>query len=227
MIKLTFLYNAVIDLLFPKKCELCNKIISTHQFPLCYQCIVAISKTNFKHVEKNPLKNKLYDISNLKYCIGLFNYQKESKTQELIHKLKYQSKKNIGLFFASELARKIKNERIQFDFLIAIPMYKRKQKKRGYNQTDIITDSLSEKIGVPVLHIIEKHIDTESQTKKTNYQRWKNQEKKFRLCDSYNIKGKHLLIIDDVITTGATMHSCLKLFEDEDVIVSVACIAYS
>lgn len=129
MIKLTFLYNAVIDLLFTKMCELCDKIISSRQIPVCYQCIATISKANFKNLEKNPLKNKLYDIPNLKYCISLFSFQKESKTQQLIHKLKYQSKKNVGLFFASELARKIKDEKIHFDFLIALPMHKIKEKK--------------------------------------------------------------------------------------------------
>jgi ComF family protein len=106
-------------------------------------------------------------------------------------------------------------------------MHQTKEKKRGFNQTKIIANSLSKKIGVPVIDKIEKWVETESQTKKSIYQRWANQEKKFKLNNKSNMAGKHILIVDDVITTGATMHACLKLFEKMDTTISIACIAYS
>ena len=106
-------------------------------------------------------------------------------------------------------------------------MHQSKEKIRGFNQTKIIANSLSKRIGIPVIDKIEKWEDTESQTKKSIYQRWANQEKKFKLKHKSNIASKHILIVDDVITTGATMHACLKLFEKMDTTISVACIAYS
>ena len=102
MIKLYFLYKAVTDLLYPNMCEICNKVISHDAIPLCYECIVSIPKANFGSIESNPLKDKLYDIPKLKYCLSIFKYQKENKVKSLVHKLKYQSKKKIGLFFAGE-----------------------------------------------------------------------------------------------------------------------------
>lgn len=188
--------------------------------------MVSIPKANFSSMEINLIKNKLYDIVNLKYCISIFKYQKDNKTQKLIHMLKYQSKKKIGLFFAGELAKKIEHQKLKFDFIIALPMHRSKEKTRGFNQTKIITNSLSKKIGVPELNIIEKYIDTDSQ-KKSIYQRWNNQEEKFKLKKVESINGKKILIVDDVITTGATMHSCLRLFENINVTISIACIAYS
>lgn len=227
MIKLYFLYKAVTDLLYPNMCELCNKVISHDAIPLCYECIVSIPKANFGSIESNPLKDKLYDIPKLKYCLSIFKYQKENKVQSLVHKLKYQSKKKIGLFFAGELAKKIESHQLVFDFIIALPMHKSKEKIRGFNQAKLIANSVSERLDIPIIDIIEKWVDTESQTKKSIYQRWVNQENKFRLKPLKNINQKHLLIIDDVITTGSTMHSCLKLFDDIDITISIACVAYS
>jgi predicted amidophosphoribosyltransferase len=106
-------------------------------------------------------------------------------------------------------------------------MHKSKEKIRGFNQAKLIANSVSEKLDIPIISIIEKWVDTESQTKKSIYQRWVNQENKFRLKPLKNINQKHLLIIDDVITTGSTMHSCLKLFDDIDITISIACVAYS
>lgn len=227
MIKLHFLYNAVADLIYPNACELCNKVISHSTAPICYGCIASLPKSNFSSMEFNPIKDKLYDIANLKTCISIFKYQKDNKTQKLIHMLKYRSKKKIGLFFAGELAKIIENQKLSFDYVIAVPMHKSKEKLRGFNQTKIITNSLSKKIAIPELDIIDKYVDTTSQTKKSIYQRWTNQEEKFKLKQLDIICGKHILIIDDVITTGATMHSCLKLFENMDVTISIASIAYS
>lgn len=227
MIKLYFLYKAVSDLLYPNACELCGKVISHSTIPICYSCIASIPKSNFSSMKYNPIKDKLYDIANLKNCISIFKYQKDNKAQKLIHMLKYRSKKKIGLFFAGELSKIIENKKLSFDYIIAVPMYKSKEKKRGFNQTKIITNSLSKKIGVPELDMIDKRVDTTSQTKKGIYQRWKNQEGIFKLKQLNFICGKHILIVDDVITTGATMHSCLKLFENMDVTISIACIAYS
>tara|TARA_B110000977_G_scaffold30128_1_gene39441 strand:- start:1180 stop:1863 length:684 start_codon:yes stop_codon:yes gene_type:complete len=227
MIKLHFLYKAVADLLYPKACELCNKVISHPTIPICYSCVASIPKSNFSSIEFNLLKDKLYDIANLKYCIAIYKYQKENKAQRLIHLLKYQSKKRIGLYFAGEIAQIIENKQLKFDYIIALPMHQSKEKIRGFNQTKIIANSLSKRIGIPVIDKIEKWEDTESQTKKSIYQRWANQEKKFKLKHKSNIASKHILIVDDVITTGATMHACLKLFEKMDTTISVACIAYS
>ena len=106
-------------------------------------------------------------------------------------------------------------------------MYKTKEKTRGYNQTNIIAFELAKIINTPVLDMLQKIDNTESQTKKNIYQRWHNQEEKFRISKPIKLSGKHLLIIDDVITTGATMHNCLKVFHNKNITLSVVCVAYS
>ena len=150
MIKLHFLYKAVADLLYPKACELCNKVIYHPKIPICYSCVTSIPKSNFSSIEFNLFKDKLYEIANLKYCIAICKYQKENKAQRLIHLLKCQSKKIIGLYFAGEIAQIIENKQLKFNYLIALPMHQSKE-KRGFNQTKIIANSLSKRIGIPVI----------------------------------------------------------------------------
>ncbi len=110
MIKLHFLYKVVADLLYPKASELCNKVISHATIPICYSCVSSIPKSNFSSIEFNLLKDKLYDITNLKYCIAIYKYQKENKAQRLVRLLKYKSEKRIGLFFAGKISQLIENK---------------------------------------------------------------------------------------------------------------------
>ena len=227
MIKLHFLYRAVIDILYPNICETCNKVTPNQNSPICYACIASMPKSNFKSISNNAIKEKLYDIPNLQYCVSIYKYQKGNKTQQLIYKLKYHSKDKIGIFFASVIAKKIMYHKIIFDYIVPVPMFKTKEKSKGYNQTKIIANRLSENINVPVLNILEKIEHTESQTKKSIYNRWKDQEKKFKLKKTIDLNQKHLLIVDDVITTGATMYNCLTAFNNIDVTLSIACVAYS
>ena len=137
------------NLLYPKAFELSNKVISHHKIPICYSCVASTPKLNFSSIEFNRLKDKLYDIANLKYCIAIYKYQKKNKAQRLVHLLKYQSKK-IGLYFAGEIAQIIENKQLKFKYLIALPMHQSKE-KRGFNQTKIIANSLSKRIGIPVI----------------------------------------------------------------------------
>ena len=114
------------NLLYPKAFELSNKVISHHKIPICYSCVASTPKLNFSSIEFNRLKDKLYDIANLKYCIAICKYQKENKAQRLIHLLKCQSKKIIGLYFAGEIAQIIENKQLKFDYKIALPMHQSK-----------------------------------------------------------------------------------------------------
>ncbi len=227
MIKLHFLYKALMDIIYPNQCSACNKVISHNNFPICFGCIASIPKSNFSCFIENPIKQKLYDIPNLKYCLSIYKYQKNNLTQLLIHKLKYQSNIKIGKFFGAQIAKTLIDNNIKIDFLVPVPMYKTKEKTRGYNQTNIIAFELAKIINTPVLDMLQKIDNTESQTKKSIYQRWHNQEEKFRISKPIKLSGKHLLIIDDVITTRATMHNCLKVFHNKNITLSVVCVAYS
>jgi len=131
MIKLHFLNKEVADLLYPNACELCNKVISDPKIPICYSCVASIPKSNYSSIEFNPLKDKLSDMGNLKYCIAIYKYQKENKAQRLVHLLKCLSKKRIGLYFAGEIAQIIENKQLKFDYIIALPMHQSKEKKGG------------------------------------------------------------------------------------------------
>lgn len=154
------------DIIYPNQYSACNKVISHNNFPICFGCIASIPKSNFSCFIENPIKQKLYDIPNLKYCLSIYKYQKNNLTQLLIHKLKYQSNKKIGKFFGAQIAKTLIDNNIKIDFLVPVPMYKTKEKTRGYNQTNIIAFELAKIINTPVLDMLQKINNTESQTKK-------------------------------------------------------------
>lgn len=181
MIKLHFLYKALMDIIYPNQCSACNKVISHNNFPIWFGCMASIPKSNFSCFIENPIKQKLYDIPKLKYCLSIFKYQKNNLTQLLIHKLKYQSNKKIGKFFGAQIAKTLIDDNIKIDFLVSVPMYKTKEKTIGYDQTNIIAFELAKLIKTPVLDMLQKIDNTESQTKKSIYQRWHNQEKNLEL----------------------------------------------
>ena len=157
-------------------------------------------------------------------------FGKNSLMAHLVHEVKYKKNKELGLQLGRMMGQSIyKSGRFPVDLLVPLPLFPDRQRKRGYNQSTLLCEGIKEYLNVPILDkIVQRPLQTETQTKKGRIERWKNMEGKFILKDKTSIQGKHILLIDDVITTGATLESCgATLLQAKDSIISIACLCHA
>lgn len=158
-----------------------------------------------------------------------FHYYKNGKYSNLIHHLKYYEHPEVGTYLGRLAATEIKASGFfdGIDIIIPVPLSKKKQHQRGYNQCDYIARGISEATGIPLrTDCIERTIDTDTQTRKGRMERWKNAKGIFRVTTPSALKGKHILLVDDVATTGATLHACLSaLLAASNIRISVFTLA--
>ncbi len=226
MITLHEIKESFLQLIFPHVCDGCGSDLLGEESQLCLRCLNAMPETNFEKHPGNPVEKMFWGRLPLVHATAQFYFTKESLMQRLMHQLKYRGNKELGLQLGRLMGISIR-ESSRFkdiDALVPLPLFPSKEKKRGYNQATILCNGMAEILSIPVLNkIIIRPQHTESQTKKGRVDRWKNIEGKFELTDKTGIQNKHLLLVDDVVTTGATLESCgNELLQAENVRLSIA-----
>ena len=218
-----------VQLLYPHLCVGCADENLSADAMLCPFCFANLPRTHFVDVPDNPTEKIFSGRLPIKNAYSEFYFEKDNLIQHLLHQLKYKNKTNagdyIGEIMGETLAASWRFEGI--DAIIAMPLHKAKEKKRGYNQSAFIANGISRIFGKPVLeNSIERIKNTATQTRKQREERWQNVEYSFKVKNPHSIENKHLLLVDDVITTGASIESCGKaLLEVDGVSVSVASVA--
>jgi ComF family protein len=187
--------------------------------------------TNFARLANNPVEKFFWGRIPLESAYSQFYFSKEFLIQQLIHQLKYKGDTKIG-FYLGEVMGKTLLSSSRFDSvdaLIPLPLYPDREHKRGYNQAAVICDGMSAVMNIPVLNgaIIRQHA-TETQTRKQRTERWENVKDSFKVARENELTGKHLLLVDDVVTTGATLEACGNIIlQTGDVRLSIATLAYA
>ncbi len=194
------------------------------------RCVDGIPETNFEKHPQNPAEKLFWGRLPLSGATAQYYFTKESLMQYLMHQFKYKGHKDLGLQWGRMMGEQLlQSGRFTVDALIPLPLFPAKEKRRGYNQATVLCEGMAESMHIPVLDkVITRPQHTETQTKKGRIERWKNMEGKFVLTDPDSIRNKHILLVDDVITTGATLEACgNELLKAENVRLSVAtlCIA--
>lgn len=230
MISVKEIKDAVLHLLFPHVCSGCGNDIVSQESMLCMRCIDAMPETNFELHPNNPVEKLFWGRLQLTEATAQFYFTKESLMQHLMHQFKYKGNKELGMQLGRIMGEQIKKSgRFEVDALIPLPLFPRKEKRRGYNQATVLCQGMAEAMKIPVLDkVVVRPQHTETQTKKGRIERWKNMEGKFVLTNPDAIRNKHLLLVDDVVTTGATLEACgIELLTAENVKLSVAtlCVA--
>lgn len=192
-------------------------------------CLHQMPKTNCFSTEDNQVSKKFWGRIPLNHAAALFMFQKKGNLQKLIYELKYNRKPEVGYFLGKLLAYAIADSSYikNLDLIIPVPLHIKKERLRGYNQSFLIAKGIKEvlntKIDTTSLVRIE---NTDSQTRKKRFSRWENMMNSFALTKESQLKNKHILLVDDVITTGATLEACTqKLLIVDGVKVSIAAIA--
>jgi ComF family protein len=229
------LIRTVIDslthLFFPHICAGCGSdVISKNQL-LCLACIERLPLTNYHAHADNPVEKTFWGRIPLSHATSYLYFSKDSIVQQLMHQFKYKGNREIGLYFGRKMGSAITSaSRLQKpDLLIPLPLHPQRQKKRGYNQAEVICRGMAESMAVPVLEwAIRRSTQTETQTHKNRESRWQNMEGKFVLKDPSVLENKHVILVDDVLTTGATLEACgLELLKARGLILSIATLAYT
>lgn len=220
----------MLNLLFPNICNGCKQPLLSGQEVLCAECIHSLPLVSFHKKGSNMLKNKFYGRFLVQNATALITFQKRGISQELLHNLKYRGKKEISSFFGKWLGAELSEIPAyqKIDLVIPVPLHKQKLKKRGYNQVEGFGKEIAAALNIPYKDdILIKVSKTGSQVFKTRMLRFETEEV-FTVQNLEQINNKHVLLVDDIITTGATLEKCaLQLLKAENVSISIATIATS
>jgi ComF family protein len=223
------LWDDFISLLFPRLCYACGNHLSRNENLICTECYILIPRTGYHLEPENPVEKLFWGRCRIEKAAAFSFYNKGSRIRNLIHNLKYKGIRDVGYELGRIYGETLKNSDFtdDIDIIIPVPLHPSKKRVRGFNQSDIISQGLSEATGLPVNKLLLSRITVSStQTKKSRYERWTNVEGIFSVADVANLRGKHVLLVDDVITTGSTIESCAsELLKTEGVRVSVVALA--
>jgi len=225
------LWDDFISLLFPRLCYGCGNYLMRNEKLICTECYIQIPRTNFHLKPDNPVSQLFWGRCMIEQAAAFSFYTRDSRIRRLIHQLKYKGIREVGPELGRIYARTLKSSGFldDIDLIIPVPLHPSKKRQRGYNQSDLISLGISEVSGIPMeSDLLVRKTVSKTQTRKTRYDRWINVEDIFRVTDQDRIKDMHILLVDDVITTGSTLEACAsELLKVENVKVSVAALAYS
>lgn len=223
---LRFVTYSVLDLFFPNNCELCEKHLTHVESFICLEC-----KFNLPYIDRHKLmlesiQKIFWGRIEIEKVYSVYNYQKGSHTQKLLHEIKYNSKTKLAIYLGEITASQLPKKHT-LDVLLPIPLHPKKRKQRGYNQSLLLAQGIQKVTGIPIdCHSVSRTKINASQTQFSKYDRWENVKSIFKLEDNHGLSGKHILLVDDVLTTGATIEACAAaIFSKIDCKISVITLA--
>jgi ComF family protein len=210
-------FKHLLDIIYPRSCEACGESLLGGENLVCIKCIIDLPRTNSHINEIESVSNRFWGKIPVERTITYLRFSKKSKVQKLLHALKYRNKAELGELLGKLYGAELKNTLSEqnIDLLIGVPLHPTKMKQRGYNQADCIAKGLSEALNIKCeTEAVKRITHTNSQTKKSRYERFKNVENIFEVVDKEIIKDKKIAIVDDVLTTGSTIESLAESLLD-------------
>ena len=223
--------NDFLALIYPRNCVACSNSLYKHEEQICNYCYLNLPKTNFHKGHRNPVASLFYGRVNLEFASAFYLFQKKGSIQKVLHAIKYKNNKDLAVLVGQWYAEDLKEHELikQVEAVIPVPLHVKKLQQRGYNQSEEFANGLAKGFDASVNTTVLKRKEfTSTQTKKSKYERWENVEDKFDLNNPDELKHKHVILVDDVITTGATIEACCQTLQQiEGIKISVLCIAYA
>ena len=197
-----------VSLFFPETCLLCHRTLMKNEEQICTSCQVNLPVTRYHlRLNDNPVFHDLKIVENLKAACAYLKYRRHGMAQKLLKALKYRGNYDVGVLMGSWYGQQLRDI-IRGDGLIPVPIHPTKYKQRGYNQSVAIAEGLQEHLDIPIhTTAVIRQTPTSTQTRRKRVDRWQAMQGVFAVIDPSAIRGKHLVVIDDVVTTGATLVS--------------------
>lgn len=204
-------------LFFPVYCAACDRPLYKNEKLLCTDCRHKLPLGNFHKVNAKKIEKVFYGRTKIENATSLFVFQKGGLVQDLMHNLKYRGQEEIGAelgnWLGTELQQSFDYQNI--DVVIPVPLHPRRLRERGYNQVAKFGKQIAQKLGADYIDfILKKKSYTKKQSKRGRFTRWDNISETFEAEDASILKDKHILLVDDIVTTGATLEACIEVLKD-------------
>jgi ComF family protein len=218
-----------VSLLFPRICQSCEQVLARGEDTICLECEFHLPQTDYHTYPDNPVAKHFWGRVKVEEAGSFYLFKKGTKVQHLLHQLKYKGRKEIGVKVGKMYGQALRETGgfKSVDVIVPVPLFPAKERLRGFNQSDVFAQGLSESLEIPWSKKILKRVKaSQTQTRKNRFERWENVDSIFKLRNADRVKDKHILIVDDVITTGSTMEACIReLAQGENTKVSIATMA--
>jgi ComF family protein len=223
------IHTDLFELFFPRYCAGCQNQLHHFENALCLHCLMMLPRASIHQLRENKLERLFWGRADVAMATAFLRMSRKGLTHRLVHELKYEGNKEIGQLLGTLFGQELSKIEVwkTVDLIVPVPLHPKKEQLRGYNQSYEIASGVSESMAVPTTKTaIKRKQFTETQTKKLRVERWKNVSDIFEINDSELANKQHILLVDDVITTGATIESCvLALTNNTSIKVSVAALA--
>ncbi len=221
----------LLNVLFPVFCNGCSTLLLKNEKVICTKCLHNLPFTHHHQIKETEINKIFYGILPFEFGASILYFTKKGIVQNLIHNLKYRNRQEIGTYLGDLYAKELIDlEAIKsIDFIIPVPLHKKRLHERGYNQVTTFSKSIEKNLTIPVLDdVLVKKQHLKSVTDKSKEARLKHNENVFSIENEHKIEGKHILLIDDVFTTGATIEACAKeILKIKNTKISMLTMAYS
>jgi ComF family protein len=220
-----------VSLLFPELCASCRESLVANEELICINCRYSLPFTNFHLQPDNIVARQFWGKIPLESAYALYYFTKGGKVQNLMHQFKYRGMRQIGNLLGNIAGDQLNKNDIfnTIDLIIPVPLHKKRMRQRGYNQSACYAEGLAEKLNAVVEeNNLVRVIATETQTHKSRFARFENMQEVFTIVNPERLINKHVLLVDDIITTGSTLEACgIQLLKIEGLKLSIATIAYA
>ncbi|MEI6949144.1 ComF family protein [Paraflavisolibacter sp. H34] len=217
--------------MFPHLCAGCGSDQLSRESLICVDCLSSLPSTYFHMHGNNPVEKMFWGRLPVTCATAQYYFTKDSVVQRLLHQLKYRGNRELGTFLGRMMGQQLaqSNRFLYVDALVPLPLFPARERRRGYNQAALLCAGIAEFLQKPVLpHAVVRRTATATQTRMNRLQRWQNMENRFELVNGEGLEGKHLLLVDDVVTTGATLEACgRELLKAPEVRLSIATLCLS
>ena len=210
------IWNDLLGLLYPRLCLVCETPLNSGEEHLCLSCLYKLPRTNYHRLpdDENPLRRPFAGTPSVSQTISYLHFEKKGPTQRLIHHFKYHGDDRLAIYLGRLAAKELRADGCftDIDRIVPVPLHPRKMRQRGYNQSERIARGFAEVYDIPIdTDSLVRQIHTETQTHKSAYDRRQNMVNVFAIARPEQLAGHHILLIDDVLTTGSTLLSCIDV----------------
>lgn len=229
--KFHFYKEALLHMLFPSLCFGCEENSVDEEEMICINCKLSLPYTSFEKIRNNTVEKLFWGRLPVLFSSSTFYYREKTSIQQIIHHIKYRDQKDLGIFMGKMMGDRLRIllQENNTDICVPMPLHPSKEKKRGYNQASLLCKGIRETTEIEFKeYLLERKIATGTQTKKSRIARWDNVSSVFEVNDSSMIQNKNIVLVDDVITTGASMEACARiLLENGANTVAIVSLAYT